>query len=291
MSWFSRNKPKLEEQNDDEKRVKTEGIFVKCLECDASLYKRELKESLQVCTHCGYHFRLDARTRLDSIFDEGIYERLDEEVTSGDPLEFVDTKPYIDRIEQAKKSSGLPEAIVSGAGNVGGHLAYVGAMDMSFIGGSMGSAVGEKITRLIERAIETRGAVIIFAASGGARMQEGTLSLMQMAKISSALALLHDARLPFLSVLTDPTTGGVTASFAMLGDVIIGEPKALIGFAGPRVIEQTIRQKLPKGFQRSEFLLEHGMLDMVVDRREMRSAIVRVLDFMMNSDIESSVKL
>jgi len=278
MSWFSRNKPKIEDQVDDEeRRVKTEGIFVKCPECDNALYKRELKESLQVCTHCAYHFRLGARLRLDVLFDEGDYERLDEEITSGDPLEFVDTKPYKDRIEQAKASSGLPEAIVSGTGTVGGHLVYAGAMDMGFIGGSMGSAVGEKITRLIERAMETRGAVIIFAASGGARMQEGTYSLMQMAKISAALAQLHEARLPFISVLTDPTTGGVTASFAMLGDVIIAEPKALIGFAGPRVIEQTIREKLPKGFQRSEFLLEHGMVDMVVERREMRSTIIRLL--------------
>jgi len=287
MAWFKRKDPKIEEQtNDEEKRVKTEGIFVKCLECDNSLYKRELKESLQVCTHCGYHFRLGARTRLDVLFDEGEYEKLDEEIMSADPLEFVDTKPYIERIEQAKASSGLPEAIVSGEGRVGGHLVYAGAMDMAFIGGSMGSAVGEKITRLIERAMENRGAVIIFAASGGARMQEGTFSLMQMAKISAALAQLNEARLPFISVLTDPTTGGVTASFAMLGDVIIGEPKALIGFAGPRVIEQTIREKLPKGFQRSEFLLEHGMLDMVVDRREMRQTVIRLLNFMMNEKIK-----
>ncbi len=287
MAWFKRKDPKIEEQTtDEEKRVKTEGIFVKCLECDNSLYKRELKESLQVCTHCGYHFRLGARTRLDVLFDEGEYEKLDEEITSADPLEFVDTKPYKDRIEQAKEASGLPEAIVSGGGRVGGHLVYAGAMDMSFIGGSMGSAVGEKITRLIERSMENRGAVIIFAASGGARMQEGTYSLMQMAKISAALAQLHEARLPFISVLTDPTTGGVTASFAMLGDVIIAEPKALIGFAGPRVIEQTIREKLPKGFQRSEFLLEHGMLDMVVDRREMRPTIIRLLNFMVNDEIK-----
>ncbi len=287
MSWFSRKNPKIEEQPDDEvKRVKTEGIFVKCPECDNALYKRELRESLHVCTHCAYHFRLPARERLDTLFDNGEYEKLDEEVMSADPLGFVDTKPYIERIAAAKKSSGLPEAIVSGAGKVGGHLTYAGAMDMSFIGGSMGSAVGEKITRLIERALEHRGAVVIFAASGGARMQEGTYSLMQMAKISAALAMLHDAQLPFISVLTDPTTGGVTASFAMLGDTIIGEPKALIGFAGPRVIEQTIRQKLPKGFQRSEFLLEHGMLDMVVDRRGMRDTIVRLLDFMMNEEIK-----
>jgi acetyl-CoA carboxylase carboxyl transferase subunit beta len=283
MSWFRRDKPKIDDVDlDEERKVKTEGIFVKCPECDNSLYKRELVESFQVCPHCDYHFRFPARERLDSLFDEGKYEKLDEEVTSGDPLEFFDTKPYKERIIQAKESSGLPEAIVSGTGTVGGHLVYAGAMDMSFIGGSMGSAVGEKITRLIERALEKRGAVIIYSASGGARMQEGTLSLMQMGKISAALSMLHEAQLPFISVLTDPTTGGVTASFAMLGDVIIGEPKALIGFAGPRVIEQTIRQKLPKGFQRSEFLLEHGMIDMVVDRRQMRDTIIRLLDFMMN---------
>ncbi|MCC6328874.1 MAG: acetyl-CoA carboxylase carboxyltransferase subunit beta [Acidobacteria bacterium] len=286
MAWFRRDRPKIEDQSTDEERnVRTEGIFVKCSECDTSLYKRELIESLQVCTHCGYHFRLPAPERLASLFDDGIYEPLDEDVTSADPLGFVDTKPYKQRIEAAKESSGLPEAIVSGSGKVGGHLVYAGAMDMSFIGGSMGSAVGEKITRLIERALESRGAVIVFAASGGARMQEGTLSLMQMAKISAALAMLHDARLPFISVLTDPTTGGVTASFAMLGDVNLAEPKALIGFAGPRVIEQTIRQKLPKGFQRSEFLLEHGMVDMVVDRRKMKETIARTLDFMMNKAV------
>lgn len=288
MSWFRRDKPKIEDQDlDEERKVKTEGIFVKCPECDSSLYKRELIESFQVCSHCDYHFRFPARERLETLFDDGKYEQLDEEVTSGDPLEFFDTKPYKDRIVQAKQSSGLPEAIVSGAGKVGGHLVYAGAMDMSFIGGSMGSAVGEKITRLIERALENRGAVIIFSASGGARMQEGTLSLMQMGKISAALSMLHEARLPFISVLTDPTTGGVTASFAMLGDVIMAEPKALIGFAGPRVIEQTIRQKLPKGFQRSEFLLEHGMVDMVVDRRELRDAIIRSLDFMMNKTAQA----
>jgi acetyl-CoA carboxylase carboxyl transferase subunit beta len=286
MSWFRRDKPKIEDIDDDEERkVKTEGIFVKCPECENPLYRRELKESLQVCTHCDYHFRLPARVRLDTLFDGGDYEKLDEDVTSADPLEFVDTKPYKERIEQAKESSGLPEAIVTGRGNVGGHKVYAGAMDMSFIGGSMGSAVGEKITRAIERAQDDRGAVIIFSASGGARMQEGTLSLMQMAKISAALARLHESRLPFISVLTDPTTGGVTASFAMLGDLIVAEPKALIGFAGPRVIEQTIRQKLPKGFQRSEFLLAHGMVDMVVDRRKMNETLVGALNFMMNKDI------
>ena len=283
MAWFKRDKPKIETNvgDDEERVVNTSGIFVKCPECENPLYKRELIESHQVCTHCNYHFRFPARDRLEDLFDDGQYERLDEEVTSADPLEFVDTKPYKDRIEQAKKSSGLPEAIVSGGGKVGAHLVYAGAMDMSFIGGSMGSAVGEKITRLIERALENKAAVVVFSASGGARMQEGTLSLMQMGKISAALSMLHEAKLPFISVLTDPTTGGVTASFAMLGDVILAEPKALIGFAGPRVIEQTIRQKLPKGFQRSEFLLEHGMVDLVVDRREMRGTIIRMLDFMM----------
>lgn len=282
MAWFRRDKPKIDEvESEEERTVRTEGIFVKCPECDNPLYKRELKESHEVCTHCSYHFRYPAKQRFDDIFDDSKFDELDSEVTSADPLDFIDSKPYKDRIKQAKDSSGLPEAIVSATGKIGGHLTYVGAMDMSFIGGSMGSAVGEKITRLIERAMENRGAVIVFSASGGARMQEGTLSLMQMGKISAALARLHEAGLPFISVLTDPTTGGVTASFAMLGDVILAEPKALIGFAGPRVIEQTIRQKLPKGFQRSEFLLEHGMIDMVVDRREMRNTIVRMLDFMM----------
>jgi acetyl-CoA carboxylase carboxyl transferase subunit beta len=286
MAWFKRDKPKIDDQEYDEERtVKTEGIFVKCPECENALYKRELTDSHEVCTYCDYHFRYTAIGRLKDLFDDGRYEKIDEDVTSGDPLGFFDSKPYTDRIDQAVETSGLPEAIISAKGYVGGHLVYAGAMDMSFIGGSMGSAVGEKITRLVEYALRDRGAVVIFAASGGARMQEGTLSLMQMGKISAALARLHEARLPFISVLTDPTTGGVTASFAMLGDVNIAEPKALIGFAGPRVIEQTIRQKLPKGFQRSEFLLEHGMIDAVVDRREMREYLIRMLDFMMNKAV------
>jgi acetyl-CoA carboxylase carboxyl transferase subunit beta len=216
------------------------------------------------------------------LFDDAEYEELDAEVVSNDPLGFTDTKPYKLRLEQARRATGLPEAIINGRGTVGGYLTYIGAMDFTFLGGSMGVAVGEKITRIIERAMRDRAAVISVAASGGARMQEGTLSLMQMAKIAAALAQLDDARLPFISILTDPTTGGVTASFAMLGDVIIAEPRALIGFAGPRVIEQTIRQKLPKGFQRSECLLEHGMLDKIVDRREMRATVIRLLQFMVN---------
>ncbi|MFN2598394.1 MAG: acetyl-CoA carboxylase, carboxyltransferase subunit beta [Pyrinomonadaceae bacterium] len=286
MTWFKKKEQKIEPVPEGERVVRTEGIFVKCPECDAALYKRELEESLQVCTHCDYHFRMGARERLAMLFDEATYDELDAEVVSGDPLDFVDTKPYKQRLEQAKRATGLPEAVINGHGRVGGFDTYVAAMDFNFLGGSMGVAVGEKITRLIERAIRDRAAVVTIAASGGARMQEGTLSLMQMGKIAAALALLDEARLPFISVLTDPTTGGVTASFAMLGDVIIAEPKALIGFAGPRVIEQTIRQKLPKDFQRSEFLLEHGFLDRIVDRREMRATIIRLLQFMVNPEIK-----
>ncbi len=269
--------------------MKTENVFVKCDGCEAHLYTGELDEAHQVCKHCGYHFRIGARERLVMLYEDGKFEELDQEVVSIDPLEFVDSKPYPVRLTQAKKSSGLPEAIINARGKVGNHLVFAGAMDMSFIGGSMGSAVGEKVTRLIERALKEHGALVIFSASGGARMQEGTLSLMQMAKISAALATLDEAHLPFISVLTDPTTGGVTASFAMLGDFIIAEPKALIGFAGPRVIEQTIRQKLPKDFQKSEFLLEHGMLDAIVDRREVRGYIIKLLNFTMNPEIYEPV--
>jgi acetyl-CoA carboxylase carboxyl transferase subunit beta len=285
MAWFSKKNQRIEAVPPEERNVKTENVFVKCDGCEAHLFKGELEDGLQVCKHCGYHFRIGARERLALLFDQGKFEELDAEVISIDPLEFVDSKPYQDRLNQARETSGLPEAIINARGTVGDHPVVAGAMDMNFIGGSMGSAVGEKVTRLIERAMSERCAVIIFSASGGARMQEGTLSLMQMAKISSALAALDEARLPFISVLTDPTTGGVTASFAMLGDIIIAEPKALIGFAGPRVIEQTIRQKLPKDFQRSEFLLDHGMIDAIVDRRELRDYVVKVLNFMMNPEI------
>ena len=289
MPWFSKKSKRIETVRPEERVVKTENVFVKCDGCEAHLYTGELDEAHQVCKHCGYHFRIGARERLGMLYDEGKFEELDDEVISIDPLEFVDSKPYPARLTQAKKSSGLPEAIINARGKVGNHLVFAGAMDMSFIGGSMGSAVGEKVTRLIERALKEHGALVIFSASGGARMQEGTLSLMQMAKISAALATLDEAHLPFISVLTDPTTGGVTASFAMLGDFIIAEPKALIGFAGPRVIEQTIRQKLPKDFQKSEFLLEHGMLDAIVDRREVRDYIIKLLNFTMNPEIYEPV--
>jgi len=287
MPWFRKKKGKIEPVRDEERVVRTENVFVRCEECGEHLYKRELEDALQVCVHCNYHFRLGAYDRLEKLFDDGYCEELDAEVVSTDPLEFVDSKPYVNRIAQAQRATGLPEAVITARGKVGGHRVLGGAMDMNFIGGSMGSAVGEKLTRLIEHAIKERGAVIIFAASGGARMQEGTLSLMQMAKISAALAALEERHLPFISVLTDPTTGGVTASFAMLGDLIIAEPKALVGFAGPRVIEQTIRQKLPKDFQRSEFLLSHGMIDAIVDRREIRPYVIKALGFMMNPDITS----
>jgi acetyl-CoA carboxylase carboxyl transferase subunit beta len=285
MAWFSKKSKRIEAVPPEERVVKTENVFVKCDGCEAHLYTGELEDAFQVCKHCSHHFRLGARERLRMLFDDGKFEELDAEVISIDPLQFVDSKPYSERLTLARESSGLPEAIINGRGTVGDHPVVAAAMDMSFIGGSMGSAVGEKVTRLIERAMEEHSAVIIFCASGGARMQEGTLSLMQMAKISAALAALDEARLPFISVLTDPTTGGVTASFAMLGDVIIAEPKALIGFAGPRVIEQTIRQKLPKDFQKSEFLLDHGMIDAIVDRRELRDYIAKLLNFMMNPEI------
>ena len=285
MAWFSKKTKRIESVPPEERVVKTENVFVKCDGCEAHLFKGELEDGLQVCKHCGHHFRIGARDRLSLLFDDGKYEELDAEVISIDPLEFTDSKPYSERLSQATESSGLPEAIINARGTVGDHPVMAAAMDMTFIGGSMGSAVGEKVTRLIERAMREHGAVVIFSASGGARMQEGTLSLMQMAKISAALAALDEAHLPFISVLTVPTTGGVTASFAMLGDVILAEPKALIGFAGPRVIEQTIRQKLPKDFQRSEFLLDHGMVDAIVDRRDLRSYIIKLLNFMLNPEI------
>ena len=285
MAWFNKKTKRIESVPPEERVVKTENVFVKCDGCEAHLYKGELEDGLQVCKHCGYHFRIGARERLALLFDDGKYEELDAEVISIDPLGFTDSKPYSERLSQATESSGLPEAIINGRGTVGDHPVLAAAMDMTFIGGSMGSAVGEKVTRLIERAMKEHSAVVIFSASGGARMQEGTLSLMQMAKISAALAALDEAHLPFISILTDPTTGGVTASFAMLGDIILAEPKALIGFAGPRVIEQTIRQKLPKDFQRSEFLLDHGMIDEIVDRRELRNHVIKLLNFMMNPEI------
>jgi len=273
MPWFSKKSKQIEAVPPEERVVKTENVFVKCDGCEAHLYKRELEESLQVCSHCGYHFRIGARERLAMLFDDGKFEELDAEVISVDPLKFVDTKPYPQRLTQAKSLSGLPEAIINGRGKVGDHLVLAGAMDMSFIGGSMGSAVGEKVTRLIERAIKEQGAVITFAASGGARMQEGTIALMQMAKILGALARLDQARLPYVSVITDPTTGGVLASFASLGDIIVAEPGALIRFSGERVTSGTVGEKLPTGFGKAEFLLERGFIDQIVPRPQLRERL------------------
>ena len=276
MSWFKKVRKPIEAVN-KESRV-PEGLWVKCPSCGQIIYNKDLAASLSVCPKCAYHFRLSAAERLRTLFD-GEWEEHDARLESTDPLKFTDTKPYQQRLKTTMAATGVSDAVVTATGRIGGIETSVAAMEYAFIGGSMGVVVGEKITRAIERAIDRRLPVIIVSCSGGARMMEGTLSLMQMAKISAALARLDRARLPYISVLTDPTTGGVTASFAMLGDVNIAEPRALIGFAGPRVIEQTIRQSLPEGFQRSEFLLEHGMLDMVVDRRELKELVVRLLRF------------
>jgi acetyl-CoA carboxylase carboxyl transferase subunit beta len=280
MSWFRKKETPKPPDPNEERTVRTEGLWVKCPACEQMLFKRELEENLNVCPRCGHHFRIKAAERLRLIFDDGAWSEMDEGLKSNDPLGFIDTKSYRKRLQEMQKSTGLPDALITAEGKVGGHPAIVCAMELSFVGGSLGSVVGEKITRAIERSIATHSALIVFSASGGARMQEGAISLMQMAKISAALARLDEAGLPFLSILTDPTTGGVTASYAMLGDLNIAEPGALIGFAGPRVIEQTIRQKLPEGFQRSEFLLEHGMLDAVVERKGLKEFIVSSLDFM-----------
>ena len=254
--------------------------WVTCPKCDEIIHKKELLKNLMVCPKCGYHFRIGARTRIAQILDENSFKELFAEVKSDDPLKFVDLKPYSKRLEEAKAKSGEEEAVITGTGKINGIDVAIGVMDFFFMGGSMGSAVGEKLTRLMEYALEKNLPVVIVSASGGARMQEGILSLMQMAKTSAAVGKLRKAGIPYISVLTDPTTGGVSASFAFLGDVIIAEPGALIGFAGPRVIEQTIKQKLPEGFQRAEFLLEHGMVDMVVDRRRLKETLARLLEVM-----------
>ncbi len=279
MAWFKKTrKPMAAPAKEKPSRV-PEGLWVKCPDCSQVLYNKDLAANINVCPKCGHHFRINAVERLRMLFD-GDWTEYDKDLVSTDPLGFTDTKPYKTRLKAGIESTGMKDAVLVGSGTVDGIDAMVAAMEYGFIGGSMGVVVGEKITRAIERAIDARMPVIIVCCSGGARMMEGARSLMQMAKISGALAKLDRARLPYIAVLTDPTTGGVTASFAMLGDLNIAEPKAQIGFAGPRVIEQTIRQKLPEGFQRSEFLLEKGMLDLVVDRREMKQAIANALRFM-----------
>jgi acetyl-CoA carboxylase carboxyl transferase subunit beta len=279
MAWFKKTRKPIEPTGEKPSRV-PEGLWVKCPGCTQIIYNKDLDKNQQVCPKCGHHFRINAIERLRVLFDEGKWTEHFQGLTSNDVLKFTDTKPYRQRLKETVAKTGMKDAVVVATGKLDGVDVVVAAMEYDFIGGSMGVVVGEKITRAIEMAIEEAKPVIIVSCSGGARMMEGALSLMQMAKVSAALARLDRARLPFISVLTDPTTGGVTASFAMLGDLNIAEPKALIGFAGPRVIEQTIRQKLPEGFQRSEFLLEHGMLDLVIDRREIKSTISRALRFM-----------
>ena len=278
MAWFKKARKPIAPTKEKASRV-PEGLWVKCPGCAQVIYNNDFAANVNVCPKCGHHFRLNATERLRMLFD-GAWTVYDKDLVSTDPLSFTDTKPYRARLDASIESTGLKDAIITASGRLDGIDTMVAAMEYGFIGGSMGVVVGEKITRGIERAIENRWPVVIVCCSGGARMMEGALSLMQMAKISGALARLDRARLPYISVLTDPTTGGVTASFAMLGDLNIAEPKAQIGFAGPRVIEQTIRQKLPEGFQRSEFLLEKGMIDVVVDRREMKPILAKALRFM-----------
>jgi acetyl-CoA carboxylase carboxyl transferase subunit beta len=286
MAWFKRQSGELDTSG--EKKVRTEGLWVKCDECRQIIWKKDLEENLNVCPKCERHFRIDARTRLSQLLDNNQYAVFDSDLASTDPLKFVDLRAYSSRLKQAQSDTGLKDAVINASGKMGGRAVIVSALEYSFIGGSMGAVVGEAITRAIEKAIETKSPIIIVSASGGARMMEGVVSLMQLAKISAALARLDEAKVPYISVLTDPTTGGVTASFAMLGDLNIAEPGALIGFAGPRVIEQTIRQKLPHGFQRSEFLLEHGMLDAVVHRKQLKPYIARALDFMDQSTVHQA---
>ncbi|HEY6991685.1 MAG TPA: acetyl-CoA carboxylase, carboxyltransferase subunit beta [Bryobacteraceae bacterium] len=281
MAWFTRQKPPIQEGPPDEgeKSVRTEGLWQKCDSCGQIIWRKTVEDNQQVCPKCGYHFRIGAAERLRQLFDNGEYTEYDSRLRSSDALRFVDSKAYTQRLEEMRESTQLTDAVVCGGGLLDNRRVQICALDLKFIGGSMGAVVGEKITRAIERCLEERTPLIIVSASGGARMQEGAISLMQMAKLSAALMQLDEARLPYISILTDPTTGGVTASFAMLGDLNIAEPEALIGFAGPRVIEQTIRQKLPEGFQRSEFLLEHGFLDAIVKRNDLKNYLSNALNF------------
>jgi acetyl-CoA carboxylase carboxyl transferase subunit beta len=289
MAWFTRDKPAVK-HGDGEKRVRTEGLWLKCERCGQIVWRKALEDNFQVCPKCGHHGRLDARTRLALLFDEGRFEQFDQDMASTDPLEFVDARTYRERLAAAQETTHLRDAILSAGGNSNGRRVHVCAMELKFVGGSMGAVVGEVITRAIERSIHRNVPLIIVSASGGARMQEGAISLMQMAKISAALMRMDEARVPYISVLTDPTTGGVTASFAMLGDLNIAEPGAQIGFAGPRVIEQTIRQKLPAGFQTSEFLLQHGFLDAVVKRADLKNYLSKALDFFLASAEQGAVE-
>lgn len=284
MAWFTREKPSVEgtPASDEEKSVRTEGLWQKCEACGQIIWRKAVEDSLGICPKCGHHFRISAAERLQQLFDNGEYTHHDSGLLSTDPLGFIDSKPYSQRLTEMRKSTQLPDAVICGSGTLNGRRVQICALELKFIGGSLGAVVGEKITRAIERCLAEKTPLVIVSASGGARMQEGTISLMQLAKLSAALMRLDEAHLPYISVMTDPTTGGVTASFAMLGDLNIAEPGALIGFAGPRVIEQTIRQKLPEGFQRSEFLLEHGFLDAVVKRSELKNYVSNALNFFLS---------
>jgi acetyl-CoA carboxylase carboxyl transferase subunit beta len=277
MTWFKRDEHEIQPLPDHE--VKTEGLWVKCPGCRKTIWKADIDANLQVCPNCGYHFKFDARQRIDLLLEPG-YELVDLDLVSTDPLEFTDLKPYKARLAQARKKTGLNDAIINAVGKIGDLDVVLSVMEYGFIGGSMGAVVGETIARAVDRALDAKVPLIIVSASGGARMMEGIASLMQLAKISAGIAKLDDAKIPYISLMTDPTTGGVTASFAMLGDLNIAEPGALIGFAGPRVIEQTIRQKLPEGFQRSEFLLEHGFLDAIVARKDLKAYLSETLKWM-----------
>lgn len=283
MAWFKRDKKPIENPTPaDERRVRTEGLWIKCPSCRSIIWKKDLEANWEVCTKCGHHFRLDSRRRINLLLDEEPWIEHDADLESSDPLQFSDTKPYVERLKDAQKKLGMKDAIITAEGKLVGRPVICCSMEFGFIGGSMGAVVGEKVARAVERSLATKAPLIIVSSSGGARMMEGTVSLMQLAKVSAALARLDEARVPFISVLTDPTTGGVTASYAMLGDLNISEPGALIGFAGPRVIEQTIRQKLPEGFQTAEFLLEHGFLDAVVPRKDMKTYIANALRFFLD---------
>ena len=279
MPWFDKTRGPLTTVREEDKTVRTEGLWIKCDSCRAIIWKKDLEASEKVCPKCNFHFKVGALERLRMLFDDGEFTTFAGNIISNDPLKFSDRQPYAQKLKAARRATGVNDAMVNAVGKLGGHSAIICAMEYSFIGGSMGSVVGEMVTLAVERATTERVPLVVVCASGGARMHEGALSLMQMAKVCAALARLDEAHVPYLSVLTDPTTGGVTASFAMLGDLNIAEPGALIGFAGPRVIEQTIRQKLPKGFQRSEFLLEHGMVDAIVDRRDLRNFLINAIGF------------
>jgi len=281
MAWFKREKKPIEQPTPpDERRVRTEGLWIKCEACRAIIWKKDLEDNWQVCPKCQHHYRLGAPKRLELLLD-GRWKEHDAALASNDPLNFVGTKVYAEQLRDAQRKLRMCDAVLTVEGLLAGRAVICCSMEFGFIGGSMGAVVGEKVTRAIELSIEKKAPLIIVSSSSGARMQEGTVSLMQLAKVSAALARLDEARLPYISVLTDPTTGGVTASYAMLGDLNIAEPGALIGFAGPRVIEQTIRQKLPEGFQRAEFLMQHGFLDAVVHRKELKHYIATALDLLL----------